>query len=82
MNLIKKIIMNTEKWIIYDVESGEPIEVSKAVYDRYTSLLSEFKSSLKDEKIGEAVFLGTAGDLDNNTDYKDLFTNPDNYNLK
>ncbi len=66
MNLIKKIIMNTEKWIIYDVESGEPIEVSKAVYDMYTSLLSEFKSSLKDEKIGKAVFLGTSSDLDNN----------------
>lgn len=76
--------MNTEqnKYIIYDVESGEPIEVSKAVYDMYTSLLSEFKSSLKDEKIGKAVFLGTSSDLDNNTDYKDLFTNPENYNLK
>lgn len=80
--------LKEDERIIYDIESGYPYKVKKEYYDYYMKLWESAKPKIfKDGKPVGVVFIsGTGSDgmgfSKCSEDLKEMFYNPENYNLK
>jgi hypothetical protein len=69
--------MEENEYYIEDIESGVRIKVNRDQHDRYQKALQYFRPNLTG--INTVLVYGTSGELDNNTDLKDIFFSPDKY---
>lgn len=72
-------------YYLFDIESGAPYRVSKEYYEWYNKQVQEIFEHINtklDSPHKGVLIVGTAGDFENNNNFKEIFYNPDNWNIK
>lgn len=71
-----------DRYLLQDIESGQWYEVSKEYHDNYLKFIEDMSKSITSNSNykGKQMIFGTGDNIDN-TDLKEMFTDPVNYDL-